>query len=423
MRYKGSCVNATFDQVRSALECGQVIPFFQPLIHLRGGSLSGFEVLARWEHPEEGPVLPSNFIQVVEEAGLMGRLTEQVLHRALSTSMASGLPPRLSVNVSPSQLRDSTLPELLRRLGEETGYPLELLTIEITESALVPNMDQAKQVASQLKGLGCRLSLDDFGTGYSSLHHLRGLPFDELKIDRSFVNSMLDNRESRKIVAAVVGLGRSLGLETVGEGVETERQAGMLSWLGCEIGQGWLFGRPAPAKDLRGMMERPTFLEPHMAKIRAIDAGRSSLEAMPEQRLALLEAIYDGTPCFIACLDRQLRYVSLNKRLADLNARSVEEHLGRPMREVVPHVYQRTEKYLLRALKGESISDVEIFREALQHGQRDKTLLASYQPMLDEAGEVIGVLVGMIDITARKKAESALRRRDSRTRFFGTAAM
>jgi PAS domain S-box-containing protein len=412
-----------FSEVSYALEHAEVIPFFQPLVRLNSGSLSGFEVLARWEHQRHGAVLPWNFIELAEAGGLMPSLTEQVMRRALVAAMAPGLPPRLSVNVSPSQLRDSSLPHLLRALGDETGYPLDLLTIEITESALVANMEQAKQVAGQLKGLGCRLSLDDFGTGYSSLHHLRGLPFDELKIDRSFVSSMLENRESRKIVAAVVGLGHSLGLQTVGEGVETERQAGMLSWLGCQIGQGWLFGRPAPAAAMPAMMERTTFLEPRTAPIRAIDAGRSSLEAMPEQRLALLEAIYEGVPCFIACLDRELRYMSLNKRLADLNGYPVEETLGRSMEEVIPHVYKRTEKYLRRALQGESIADVEIFREAHEHGQRDKTLLASYQPMLDEAGEVTGVFVGMVDITARKRAESALRRRETRTRFFGRAAM
>ncbi len=413
----------SFEQVAEALAQAQVVPFFQPLVHLRGGKLSGFEVLARWQHPEQGAILPSNFIEVAEAGGLMESLTEQVLRSALEAAMRLDAPPRLSVNVSPSQLRDLRLPALLKRMNEETGYPLELLTMEITETALVSNLDEAKAVARRLKNLGCRLSLDDFGTGYSSLHHLQGLPFDELKVDRSFVVSMIEKRESRKIVAAVVGLGRTLGLETVGEGIENEQEAGMLSWLGCEIGQGWLYGRPAGEDSLEAMVSQQYLVGPKATALERSDPWRSSLEAMPEQQLALLEAIYDGVPCFISCLDQKLRYVSLNRRLAELNGRPVEAHLGRLMKDVVPHVYQKVEKYLFRALRGESISDVEIFRRAKEPGQRDKTLLASYQPMLDEAGEVTGVLVGMLDITARKKAEAALRRRETRTRFYGSAAL
>ena len=413
----------TREQLDEALAQDDVIPYFQPLINLSGGRLSGFEVLARWEHPEVGPILPSNLIETAEEHGLIERLTAVVVRQALKYAMAYCLPPRLSVNVSPIQLRDLTLPSLLRELTEETGYPLNLLTIEITESALVANIEKARQVMGELKNLGCRLSLDDFGTGYSSLHHLHELPFDELKIDRSFVSSMLSNRESRKIVASIVGLGRSLDIETVGEGIETEQQARMLCWLGCDIGQGWLFGRPVASRCLHLLMGKSTFLEADASPIRGIDDDRSSLEARPEQRLALLEAIYNGVPCFISCLDRDLRYVSVNKRLAALNGLSVAEHLGQPMKDVVPYVYNRVEKYLLRALRGESITDVEVYRPALQHGQREKTLLGSYQPMFDEAGEVIGVVVGMIDITARKRAESALRRKETRLRFFGAAML
>jgi PAS domain S-box-containing protein len=328
----------------------------------------------------------------------------------------------LAVNVSPVQLRDANLPKLVRNLLDEANYPSERLTIEVTETALLSNLDQARKVAGELKVMGCKLSLDDFGTGYSSLHHLRSLPFDELKIDRSFVASMSSQRESRKIVAAIVSLGRSLGLATVAEGIEDVSHAGMLTWLGCEVGQGWLYGRPMPAERLREAYDAG----PAMAMTEVAGSGPDplaySLEAMPEQRLAQLQAIYDGAPVYMCFLDSTLRYVSLNRRFADLNGQPVSEHLGRHVKEVVPHVYQKIEKYLMRALHGEATSEVELFRRAMTHGQRDRTLLCSYQPMLDEAGEVTGVLVAMVDVTARKRAESALRRRNAQTRFLGVSA-
>jgi PAS domain S-box-containing protein len=402
-----------------SLDSDQLAPTFQPLVQVRDGKLAGFEVLARWQHPAQGLILPQNFISLAEEHGLIGRLTEQILCKALTAATRMPEAPALSVNISPCQLRDESLPALIRSVAEETHFPLEKLTVEITETALLDNLDQARSMARDLKQMGCRLSLDDFGTGYSSLHHLRALPFDELKIDRSFVASMSDARESRKIVAAVVGLGHSLGLSTVGEGVETERHAEMLLWLGCDVVQGWLYGRPLPAEALPAMIGAPPRLPSRAALARALDPSHASLEAMPEQRLAQLEAIYDGVPCYLCFLDRNLRYVSLNRRLAALDGRPVEEHLGRTVKEILPHLFPKIEKYLLSALRGEPTNDVEVFRRAMGHGQRDKTLLASYQPMIDEAGEVTGVLIAMVDITARKRAESALRRREAQSRFLG----
>jgi EAL domain-containing protein (putative c-di-GMP-specific phosphodiesterase class I) len=128
----------------------------------------------------------------------------------------------LAVNASPIQMRDSSLPTQISQSAEETGFPLRRLIVEITESALHHNLEHAQQITGELKAMGCRLALDDFGTGYSSLLHLQSLKFNELKIDRSFVNSMTTSRDSRKIVAAIIGLGQSLGLDTVAEGVETE---------------------------------------------------------------------------------------------------------------------------------------------------------------------------------------------------------
>jgi EAL domain-containing protein (putative c-di-GMP-specific phosphodiesterase class I) len=165
---------------------------------------------------------------------------------------------RLSINLSPLQLMDETLPGQIAAVAARGGFPLERLTVEMTESALLNHLSSAQAVAGTLKDLHCRLSLDNFGTDHSSLHHLHALPFDEVKIDRSLIHAMTQCRASRIIVAAVVGLGRDLGLETVAEGVETEEEAGILSEMRCDLAQGWYFGRPAAAAEIPRMVTAAT---------------------------------------------------------------------------------------------------------------------------------------------------------------------
>jgi PAS domain S-box-containing protein len=399
----------TLDDLRAALEKDEVIPCFQPMVELNSGRLAGFEVLGRWQHPGLGPILPENFISLAEQNGLIGQLMQQVLRKAFLSAPVLGETLGISVNVSPIQLRDLSLPGQIRDQLDRAGFPAQRLTVEITESAFLDNLERAKKITGELKAIGCRLALDDFGTGYSSLRHLQSLPFDDLKIDRSFVGSMSHTRDSRKIVAAIVGLGRSLGLKTVAEGVETEEQAEMLLWLGCELGQGWLFGHPVLADELAEVVAASR--QP-MTKVLTTPGdgwAASSLEALPTQRLAQLQAIYDGAPVGLAFLDRNLRYISLNKKLADMNGASVAAHLGKSPREMFPQWFQKYEPYLLRALQGESIADVEISRPAAGPGQMDQTVLASYQPAWDEADEVIGVSIAVMDITERKQAEDALK--------------
>ncbi len=235
-------------ELRQAIADDQIIPHFQPLVRLDTERLIGFEMLARWPHPTRGMVSPAEFIPVAEDAGLIGPMTERLLRRACR--VAAGWPADVSLacNVSPLQLRDRSLPIMVRAALDESGLPPHRLELEITESALVGDLNLARDVLCELKALGVRLALDDFGTGYSSLRHLKMLPFDKLKIDAGFVGAMADNAESRKIVAAVVGLGQSLGLITVAEGVEDTETAALLRGLGCDVGQGWLFGRPAAAE-------------------------------------------------------------------------------------------------------------------------------------------------------------------------------
>src|ERR1700722_6665146 len=191
------------DDVVLALERDEVVPCFQPLVELCTGKLAGYEILARWENPLHGLVLPENFISLAEENGLMGTLTQQVLRKAFRHGSTLPEPLLLSVNISPIQMRNASLPGQIYDAANEAAFPLDLLTIEITESSLLSDLPRVQEIARALKDMGCRLSLDDFGTGFSSLGHLRTLPFDEVKIDRCFVSNMTSERESRKIVAAI----------------------------------------------------------------------------------------------------------------------------------------------------------------------------------------------------------------------------
>ncbi len=395
--------------VRQALEHEEIVPCFQPVVELRTGRLAGFEVLARWEHPDHGLILPENFISLAEENGLIGQLTHQILGKAFLAAPMLPEPLFLAVNVSPTQLSLLSLPRQIRNVAEEYGFSLQRLIVEITESALVNNPEHAQEIAIELREMGCKLALDDFGTGYSSLTHLQALPFSALKVDRSFVQHMTSQRESRKIVAAVVGLGYSLGMITVAEGVETEEQAGMLLWLGCELAQGWLYGRPLPAERIPDMVAAAPRTSYSKTPSERKQGEVFSLEASPAQRLAQLRAIYDGAPVGLCFLDRNLRYISLNQRLADMKGVPVAEHIGKTVEEMIPELFARIQPYILRALQGEAIADVEISKPSPNSGEPDMTFLSSYQPAFDEAQGVIGVSVAVMDITERRLAEDTLR--------------
>jgi PAS domain S-box-containing protein len=269
-------------------------------------------------------------------------------------------------------------------------------------------MTAARSISADLKAMGCRLALDDFGTGYSSLYHLKSLPFDELKVDRTFVSSMTTERESRKIVAAVVGLGQSLGLQTVAEGIETQEQSDLIVRLGCEMGQGWHYGRPASAEKLGSVIEyRQTVAVPRSSD-EGVGYSVNCREGLPSQRLAQLQAVYDGAPVGLSFIDRNLKYININRRLAELHGLSIESHYGKTLAEVIPGIYPLIEGYVRQALNGKGTWDVEI-REPASHGHRRRTFLVSYQPAFDEAGEVVGVSCAVMDFTDRKSLEDELR--------------
>ena len=394
----------SLEDLRAALSDDELVPHFQPIAELRTGALAGFEVLARWNHRLHGEFLPSNLIELADENGLIEDFSEQIFSKAFTAFAAAPKHLKLSINVSPTQFETMRLPRFLQRLADKADFSLTRLTVEMTESALVQNLAASQTACNELKELGCRLSLDDFGTGYSSLAHLQSLPFDELKIDRSFVSKMSNKRESRKIVAAIIGLGNTLGLSTVAEGIETAAQSDILLWLGCELGQGWHFGRPSPFHIVPTIIAKnPRPAAPGLATP-GEDWAVSSLEAFPTLRLAQLQAIYDGAPIGLCFTDCDFRYVSLNQKLADMNGLSVAEHLGRRLQDVVPELFPYVEPYLVRARAGEAISGVEVPRP---RGSSDASewILCSFQPAFDEADDVIGVSVSVLDITEKKKTE------------------
>ena len=237
--------------LRSGIPAGQFVPYFEQQIDLVTGSLHGFEMLARWNHPERGVVSPVEFIPVAEECGLIGDLSMSVMRQAFEEAKAWDPTLTLSVNISPVQLKDPWLAQKITKLLVETGFPADRLEIEITESSLFECLGLAQTIVSSLKNIGVRLSLDDFGTGYSSLAHLRALPFDRIKIDRSFVSSINENADSATLVTAITRLGESLGIAITAEGIEDELVEARLRSIGTYKGQGWLFGKPVPADEAR----------------------------------------------------------------------------------------------------------------------------------------------------------------------------
>lgn len=235
--------NRLESEIRDGILNGEFVPYFQPMLDLASRSVKGFEVLARWEHPTRGVLFPDQFIPIAEAAGAISDLSFSVMRAALT--QAAGWPQDLtiSVNISPVQFKDPLLSQRIVKLLTETGFPPNRLELEITESAILNDRELALTTVNSLKNYGVRISLDDFGTGYASLSQLRELPFDRIKIDKSFVGTLLQDKQSAAIVQAIATLGKSLTMPITAEGVEEESVHDRLVELGCSDAQGWLFGK------------------------------------------------------------------------------------------------------------------------------------------------------------------------------------
>jgi len=249
--------------IRSGIPAGEFVPYYEKQIDMASGELVGFEMLARWNSPRLGVVKPDVFIPVAEEIGLIADLSESVIAQALVEARKWNPRLTLSVNISPVQLRDPWFAQKLLKLLVESNFPPERLEIEITESCLHENIALVRSMIVSLKNQGIKVSLDDFGTGYSSLSQLNSLPFDRIKIDRSFVTQLPDNPEYATIVRSITSLGEGLGLPITAEGVETEEVFRALAEFGSFNAQGYFFGKPATAEQTRDeLAQLELLLEP-----------------------------------------------------------------------------------------------------------------------------------------------------------------
>jgi EAL domain-containing protein (putative c-di-GMP-specific phosphodiesterase class I) len=235
--------------LRQAIDRGEIEPYFQPVVNLADGELEYFEVLARWNHPARGVLLPASFIPAAEQLDLIHDVFGTILRQACRAAKTWPSAISIAVNVAPQQLSRPHFAEGVLGILAETGFPARRLEIELTESALIANLQQTVAAVTSLKNQGVRLALDDFGAGHSSLHHLRSLPFDRLKIDGSFVKTMASDPEAAKIVQVISTLGRALGLKTTGEWVESADVRTALAAAGCASGQGYHLGKPMPAQE------------------------------------------------------------------------------------------------------------------------------------------------------------------------------
>ncbi|MFB9950814.1 putative bifunctional diguanylate cyclase/phosphodiesterase [Rhizobium puerariae] len=236
-------------ELRAAIKDNLIVPHYQPIVRLRTGEVIGFEALARWKDASGQFVPPSEFIAIAEESGLIVELTEKLLRDACSTATGWPKSTTLSFNISPGQLQDRLLGLRITKILHESGLAPNRLEIEITETALIRDMEAAAKIIHDLHDAGIKVALDDFGTGYSSLAQLANFSFDKIKIDRSFVSSFNEQRKQRKIVRAIIGLGLGLDLQTTAEGIETAEQRAQLLGMGCTLGQGYLFGKAMSASE------------------------------------------------------------------------------------------------------------------------------------------------------------------------------
>jgi predicted signal transduction protein with EAL and GGDEF domain len=231
-----------------AISANEMELFYQPIVASHGGRIVGVEALLRWTHATRGIIPPAIFIPVAEQMGLMDMIAAFVLRRALREAKRWPDDVYVAVNLSPLQVRDRTIVDIVRSALVESAVAPSRLVLEITEGVLIDNPDEMVRRIKDLHGLGVRVALDDFGSGYSNLGYLQRFPLDKLKIDKSFVAALGRSANGGVIIQAIVALGRALGLSVLVEGVETEHQRVLLRLAGCDEMQGFLFAKPAPAK-------------------------------------------------------------------------------------------------------------------------------------------------------------------------------
>ena len=259
-QFSSGAINAMYEKrlrleakLRKALEKNEFVLYYQPKVEIKTGAVKGVEALLRWDS-DEGFISPGDFIPVAEETGLIVPIGEWVLSEACRQlnewHRSARIPIGMAVNLSARQFTDANFLSTVKRIISGSGINARFLTLELTESLLLGNIDEKIKLLKNLKAMGLKLSIDDFGTGYSSLSYLRKLPLDELKIDRSFIMEVSERSESRAIVSTIVFLAQRLKLSTVAEGIEKKEELEFLHRLGCHQYQGFFFSRPVPSNEI-----------------------------------------------------------------------------------------------------------------------------------------------------------------------------
>jgi predicted signal transduction protein with EAL and GGDEF domain len=273
-------------ELRLAVEAGELAVHFQPQVDLLTGRVAGVEALARWTHPRLGPVSPAEFVSVAEESGLIGRLGSFVLEetcRQVAAWRRHGLGLAATVNVSVHQLSDPGFADSVARAIGAAGLEPSCICLELTESALMGAGEEPRQALASLKGLGVYVAIDDFGTGFSSLAALKRLPVEVVKVDRSFVDGLGTDPEDSAIVASVLSLAHAMGLHVIAEGVETPLQASELVALGCTVAQGFLWSPAVPAGQVVGLASELAGAGGHHATHAPFRGERSFIDEMLHQ--------------------------------------------------------------------------------------------------------------------------------------------
>ena len=250
-----SARSALAQDLREAIGTNQLSMHFQPQFSCTTKNVTGFEALLRWQHPVRGNISPAVIIPLAETTRLILRLGAWALEASCAAAVGWPVPHRVAVNLSAAQFRCGDLPDLVAEVLERTGLPACRLELEVTESLLIDDTEVALKVLRAIKKLGVTIALDDFGTGYSSLSYLRMFPFDKIKIDKSFICGVEDDPSARSIVSAILAMGKSLDMDVIAEGIETEQQLTIMRNLQCPEVQGFLLGKPMPAQTIQAYLD------------------------------------------------------------------------------------------------------------------------------------------------------------------------
>lgn len=374
---------------KKRLQAGEFTPYFQPIVSLEDERVVGFEMLARRVLPDGLIIPPDQFIPEMERQGLLNELTAVLLTQGILTAGTWPEQQFLSINVSPSQLKGRHLPDIIKHVANQYAFSLPRLKIEITETALIDDVDSARAQIDYLSEMGCMIAMDDFGTGFSSLAWLIQLPATTIKIDSSFIRSMLHQKDSRKIVSSVVGLGRSLDMDVIAEGVETEEEAEMLRKIGCTYAQGYLFGKPLTADETHALL----LTRPGKKFHRRVQ--RMSLD----QRAHQISSMYAAPGTSICFLNTDLRIVDASETFAERVCWELDDLIDRYIYEVIP---SEADKLLWLQDFREKGLPYPPYEVTLPGGRIDLVIITRVE---DEAKDLLGFCVFGIDISSRMGTE------------------